>query len=253
MSASASKTSRGTGLESREPILSPALGQWGRRRFFSVVLVVTALGLSGCCAGPEELGSQEAPAALSPPQSKSEWKRQQWALRTNGVRFEPQRVVVEDRPGAIESLRQETERRLSENRRWDALSTGILLLRSAPTDARAHQLLAEVLVSLDRIDEAKGMLDRGLEYCDATDVLTDLDLDRAQLDIREGDHSAAIERLRVAVERSPDHGPAHRQLALSLYYANRPDEAWTHAVRARDLGAAPPRQFWPLLEAARRR
>lgn len=254
MFATASKTLRKSGPESRVPILSPTLGEWCGPRLFPLVVALAVLPLAGCSGGPEERGSQEPPAAaLAPPQSKSEWKRQQWTLRTNGLRFDATRLLVEERPGATESLRQETERRLAENRRWDALSTGVLLLRSAPQDARAHRLLAEVLVALDRDDEAKWTLERGLEHCDDPRLATDLDLDRAKLDVRSGNHLAAVERLRVAVERSPDHGPAHRQLALSLYYVGRASESWAHAVRARDLGTPPPPQFWPLLEAARER
>lgn len=119
-------------------------------------------------------------------------------------------------------------------RNADALHDWATVMRQAPDPA--HRLAyADLLLALDRDDEAQAQLDAltaQLAEADADGVLTDLP--RAVMEADHGSATAAVRRARAAWARGRSV-EAEDALAWALHRAGRDREALPHAVSANRL------------------
>lgn len=107
-----------------------------------------------------------------------------------------------------------------------------LAIELSPNYATAHQWYAISLAVRGRFEEAKSAMARAIE-CDP--VSPNMRADMAQLCYFAGEHDAAVEHCRMALELDPNFLFAHQYLFAAHAGAGRRDEAVAALVRSMEL------------------
>ncbi len=111
----------------------------------------------------------------------------------------------------------------------------LLLAEERPDDRTVISNLSLALSSLGRTEEARVLLDEGIER-DPTDIF--FRLNRAGLFRESGAYDDALEDLAVVIEGNPDHAVAYAHRGQVLLAQGEFDEAYAAFLKARELGYA---------------
>ncbi len=240
-------------------------------RFCAMALLVCTVVLSGCsCEEPSEQSAvtdDAAPVAagavatansgeLSPPAAGQSYKEKRMADALRGLSYDSGRVVV-DRTAADPLPDAEVFASAG-----DAHQRGLYYLfekndRVAAIGALTRAVIMDPESPVYLTDLGQALLRKGKEKEAIASFNTALDLSPDHFEAQKqlawamqmgGDYAAARQAWLRVIDLDASDAEAHGRLAIVDYYCGDYENAWAGVHQARSLGYQMPAQFLPLLE-----
>lgn len=213
------------------------------------VVLITILAGTMFAGGCQS--AQPSPVAgIKPPPSTEDVKEARFHQAIEGLNFETGFVVVDPisrRPNTRLASQHHAEgvEAYNQNRIIDAITLQNEAVRTDPNWPVAYNSLGRALLGEGEGELAAAAFRTALALDERyTEARFNLSYAVAGL----GNQAKAIELMNGVVQAQPNNVEAHERLAIWNYYLGKYETAWSHVLRAQNLGHVMPPQFIDLLQ-----